>query len=259
MRKRLGRFLNQRIELFGAPMDALTMEDTVRQIDRRISDGQFTQHVVVNVAKVVQMRDDPELAAAVRGCDIINIDGAGIVFGGRFLGLKIPHRVAGIDLFLELLAYAEGEGRSVYLLGATEAVIEKTVSRLRTDYPGLKIAGYHHGYFWNEEAATVARIRESGADMLFVGIGSPLKERFIDRWRDELGVKFAMGVGGSFDVVSGKVHRAPQWMQRAGLEWFYRVIQEPRRMWRRYLVTNTRFLGMLALEKWRSVSRKVRR
>lgn len=237
-------------------MDALTLDGTIREIDRRMSAGLFTQHVVVNVAKIVQMQNDPKLAAAVKACDIINIDGAGIVFGGRFLGLSIPQRVAGIDLFHELLVYAEASGRTVYLLGATQEVIEKAVAKLRSAHPRLRIAGFHHGYFWKDEAAMVARIRKSGADMLFVGIGSPLKEQFIDRWRASLGVKFAMGVGGTFDVVAGKVRRAPRWMQRAGLEWFFRVLQEPQRMWRRYLMTNTQFLKMILSEKCRLLSRR---
>jgi len=240
-----------RLEMFGVPMDAMTMDDTVREIDRRIAAGLFTQHVVVNVAKVVQMQDDPALAAAVKACDIINIDGAGVVFGGRMLGLDIPERVAGIDLFHHLLRHSEKTGLSVFLLGATDEVIERTVVNLRGMYPGLRIAGHHHGYFWKEEQAMVERIRASGADLLFVGIASPMKERFIDRWRDVLGVRFAMGVGGTFDVVAGKVRRAPLWMQRAGLEWLFRVLQEPGRMWRRYLVTNSRFVAMVLREKWR--------
>jgi N-acetylglucosaminyldiphosphoundecaprenol N-acetyl-beta-D-mannosaminyltransferase len=244
------------MELFGVPMDALTMDETVRMIDRRIAAGEFTQHVVVNVAKLVQMQDDPELAAAVRACDIINIDGAGIVLGGRFLGLSIPERVAGIDLFEKLLAHGERAGRSVYLLGAKPEVIEKAAANVRSRFPGLKLAGFHHGYFWDDEESMVRQIRASGAEMLFVGIGSPLKERFIDRWRDQFGVLFAMGVGGTFDVVAGKVRRAPKWMQRLGLEWFFRVLQEPRQMWRRYLVTNTRFALMLLREKWRRLSRR---
>jgi N-acetylglucosaminyldiphosphoundecaprenol N-acetyl-beta-D-mannosaminyltransferase len=243
--------LKDRVELFGVAMDALTMDQTVEEIDRRITAGRFTQHVVVNVAKLVQMQDDPELAAAVRACDIINIDGAGIVLGGRFLGLPIPERVAGIDLFEKLLAHGERAGRSVFLLGATPEVIERAVASIRSRYPHLRLAGFHHGYFWDDEASMVRQIRDSGAEMLFVGIGSPLKERFIDRWRDQFGVVFAMGVGGTFDVVAGKVRRAPKWMQRLGLEWLFRVIQEPRRMWRRYLVTNSRFAFMLLQEKWR--------
>jgi len=225
--------MSTRLEMFGVPMDAMTMAETVREIERRMSVGCFTQHVVVNVAKLVQMQTDSALAEAVKACDIINIDGAGVVLGGRFLGHSIPQRVAGIDLFHQLLVLCETSGRSVFLLGATQAVIEQAVDNLRGSYPRLRIAGFHHGYFWQDEAAMVAAIRESGADMLFVGIGSPLKERFIDRWRTELGVKFAMGVGGTFDVVSGKVRRAPVWMQQAGLEWLFRVLQEPRRLWRR--------------------------
>lgn len=242
--------MSARVELLGVSMDALTMEETVREIDRRIERGHFTQHVVVNVAKLVQMRDDAELAAAVQACDVINIDGAGIVYGGRFMGLEIPERVAGIDLFERLLAYAEKAGRSVYLLGATAEVIQSAVAKLLDKHPKLKIAGFHHGYIWDEEEAIVNDIRASGAEMLFVGIGSPLKERFINRWREQFGVLFAMGVGGTFDVVSGKVRRAPKWMQQRGLEWLFRLLQEPRRMWRRYLVTNTRFIGMLVRERW---------
>lgn len=237
--------MNRRIVAFGAPMDVYTMAETVDFIERRMQQGLFTQHVVVNVAKVVQMQGDPELDTAVRGCDIINIDGAGVVFGGRLLGFDIPERVAGIDLFHELLKMAERTGRSVYLLGATEDVIRRTVEKLGKMYPRLKVGGFHHGYFWKEEAAMVQRIRESKADMLFVGIGSPMKERFIDRWKTELGVSFAMGVGGTFDVVAGKVKRAPKWMQTAGLEWFFRVLQEPGRMWKRYLVTNCQFALMV--------------
>jgi len=243
--------LNARVEFFGVAMDALTIEETVREIDVRISTGQFTQHVVVNVAKLVQMQNDLELAAAVRACDIVNIDGAGVVFGARFLGLHVPQRVAGIDLFYRLLAYGEQTGRSAYFLGAIPDVIEEAVAKIRSRFPNLSIAGYHHGYFWDDEDAMVREIERSGADMLFVGIGSPLKERFIDRWRSDLGVLFAMGVGGTFDVVSGRVKRAPVWMQKVGMEWLFRLAQEPRRMWRRYLTTNARFAGMLLLERLR--------
>jgi N-acetylglucosaminyldiphosphoundecaprenol N-acetyl-beta-D-mannosaminyltransferase len=229
-------------------MDPLTMEETVEEIDRRLSRGMFTQHVVVNVAKVVNMQTDQELADAVNSCDIINIDGAGIVAAGRCLGFAIPERVAGIDLFERLLRYAEAGNKAVFFLGATQPVVEDLVRIVGERHPGLRISGFHHGYFWEDEHAVVRQIRESGTDLLFVGIGSPMKERFIDRWKSELNVGFAMGVGGTFDVVSGKVKRAPRWMQRAGLEWFFRVLQEPRRMWKRYLFTNSRFARMFLSE-----------
>lgn len=229
-------------------MRAWTMTQTIREIDRRLDAALFTQHVVVNVAKLVAMQTDTKLRDAVSSCDIVNIDGAGIVYGGRLLGYSIPERVAGIDLFHQLLKRSEESGRSVYFLGARQHILKDAVSNIRKRYPDLNIAGFHHGYFWDDEKAVVESIRNSKADLLFVGISSPMKEQFIDRWGDKLGVKFAMGVGGTFDVVAGKVRRAPEWMQKLGLEWLYRVIQEPRRMFMRYLTTNSKFAWMLATE-----------
>jgi N-acetylglucosaminyldiphosphoundecaprenol N-acetyl-beta-D-mannosaminyltransferase len=229
------------------------MEETVGLIDAAVAADRFTQHVVVNVAKIVNMQRDPQLDASVRECDIINIDGMGVVLGARLLGHNVPERVAGVDLFHELLAMSASKGYSVYLLGAKNEVVGETTRRVQQLYPGLKLAGYHHGYFWDDEEAMVNKVRESGAQLLFVAITSPKKENFINRWRDQLGVTFVMGVGGTFDVVAGKVKRAPVWMQKWGLEWLYRVIQEPRRMWKRYLVTNSKFAWMLLktkLAKW---------
>ncbi len=239
----------QRIEVLGCPMDVASMGDTVETIRESISTGHFTQHVVVNVAKLVNMRSDPQLKDSVHSCDIINIDGMGVVLGARFLGHKVPERVAGVDLFHELLKMSEENQLSVFLLGATDEVVSKATDNVLTLYPRLKVAGYHHGYFWDNEEALVEKVRASGAQLLFVAITSPKKENFINRWRDQLGVNFVMGVGGTFDVVAGKVKRAPKWMQKYGLEWLYRVIQEPRRMWKRYFTTNLKFAKLLILEK----------
>ncbi|PJI50992.1 MAG: glycosyltransferase [Pseudomonas sp.] len=244
----------KRIDFLGCPMDTASMSETVEAVRDAVISDRFTQHVVVNVAKLVNMRKDAELNESVRCCDIINIDGMGIVLGARFLGYEIPERVAGIDLFHELLAMSEHEGFSVFLLGAKQDVVEATVVKSQALFPNLRIAGYHHGYFWEDEASVVDKIRASGAKLLFVAITSPNKENFINRWRDKLGVIFVMGVGGTFDVVSGKVNRAPYWMQRHGLEWLYRVIQEPSRMWKRYLITNTIFSWTLIVERLRSVN-----
>lgn len=237
--------LPEAVEMLGARMHPWTMEQTVGEIARRLEAGLFTQHVVVNVAKVVNMRSDPALREAVNHCDIINIDGMGVVWGARLLGLDVPERVAGIDLFFRLLRLAEERGEAVFFLGARQAIVDEAVRRLRQRYPRLNIAGWHHGYFWDDEESVVREIADSGATMLFVAITPPKKEQFIHRWRDRLGVKFAMGVGGTFDIVAGKTKRAPKWMQRAGLEWLFRVMQEPRRMWKRYLVTNSKFAWLL--------------
>jgi N-acetylglucosaminyldiphosphoundecaprenol N-acetyl-beta-D-mannosaminyltransferase len=233
----------------GQVMHPLTMQQTVEVIAERIAQGLFTQHVVVNVAKLVNMRKDRRLRDSVNGCDIINIDGMGVVWGARICGIAVPERVSGIDLFYNLLEMASHEGHPVFFLGARQAVVETAVARIQQNLPLLRIAGWHHGYFWDDEESVVEEIRCSGARLLFVAISSPKKENFINRWKDRLGVHFVMGVGGTFDVVAGKIRRAPVWMQHAGSEWFYRLCQEPGRMWSRYLVTNSLY-GALLLREW---------
>lgn len=245
----------KRIELFSCPMDVATMHETVELIRTRIEDRQFTQHVVVNVAKIVHMQRDSVLAGSIRACDIINIDGMGVVWAARMLGVDVPERVAGVDLFYALLEMAAHRGLPVFLLGAAQEVVSATAEVVGRRCPGLIVAGFHHGYFWDDVPAIVEKIRASGARLLFVAITSPKKENFINRWHTPLGADFVMGVGGTFDVVAGKVRRAPLWMQRAGLEWLYRVIQEPGRMWRRYLTTNTQF-AVLLLKAMLRASRK---
>ena len=243
----------KRIEVLGCPMDVASMGETVEAIRGEVAAGRFTQHVVVNVAKLVNMRTDAQLKESVQSCDIINIDGMGVVLGARLLGHAVPERVAGVDLFHELLDMSADNGFSVFLLGAKDDVVAAAAAKVQALYPKLEIAGYHHGYFWDDEAAMVEKIRASGAQLLFVAITSPKKENFINRWRDQLGVNFVMGVGGTFDVVAGKVKRAPVWMQNYGLEWLYRVMQEPGRMWKRYLTTNSQFAWLLAREKLRFI------
>lgn len=232
-------------------MDVMTMDETVELITDNINRKQFLQHVVVNVAKLVSARSDSTLNESIRACDIINIDGMGVVLGARFLGIDVPERVAGVDLFENLIARSEKEGFSVFLLGAKEDVVSRVSSVLKSRHKNLKIAGYHHGYFWDNETEVVNKIRDSGANLLFVAITSPKKENFINRWKDQLGVDFVMGVGGTFDVISGDVKRAPIWMQNYGLEWLYRIIQEPGRMWKRYAYTNMYFLLLLVLARFK--------
>jgi len=233
------------VQLFGVSMHGWTMEETVRDIQGRMEKGLFTQQVVVNAGKLVNMQSDMILHESVSSCDIVNVDGAGVVAVGKMFGLGLPERVTGIDLFYQLLSMAEKNHYSVYFLGAEKVIVDEAVRVLRKDYPELEVAGSHHGYFWEKEEAVVQEISTSGADMLFVAIQSPKKENFINKWHADLGVKYVMGVGGTFDVTAGKVKRAPQWMQDYALEWLYRVIQEPRRLWKRYLFGNCRFLCMV--------------
>lgn len=239
------------ISFLNSRMHTVSMKETVALIRESIKADGFFQHVVVNVAKLVNMQKDAELKKSVEDCDLINIDGQGVVLGARICGHDVPERVAGVDLFHELLAMSQEEQFPVFLLGATEEVVTETNNKVKTQYPNLQVAGYHHGYFWNDEENVVNQIRQSGAKLLFVAITSPKKENFINKWQDKLGVNFVMGVGGTFDVVAGKVSRAPKWMQKYGLEWLYRVIQEPKRMFMRYFTTNSKFALLLLKEKFK--------
>lgn len=237
--------------MFGVPLHPLTMSATVDRIGSLLRSGGRHQHVALNAAKVVALRDDPTLATIVRNCSVVSADGQAVVWAARLLGVAVPERVAGIDLMDELLARAAQEGWSAYFLGAKHDIVAATVDEECRRHPGLRVAGFRDGY-WSpeEEPDVVATVAASGADLLFVAIPTPRKERFLAEHLDSLGVTFAMGVGGSFDVVAGLTSRAPRWMQRLGLEWAHRLVQEPRRMFRRYLVGNTRFIALTLRERF---------
>lgn len=236
-----------KVHAFGCDIDAIGLDATVDAVARVLErPGPPVQHVSVNALKVVMMRDDPEFARIVGECSLANADGQSVVWGCGMLGRPLPERVAGIDLFGRLVSLAAERGYRVFLLGARPEVVERTAEVLQERNPGLLVSGTRDGYF-DESAidSVVEQVRASGADMLFVAMPSPAKELFLSRTLPDLRVAFAMGVGGSFDVVAGVTDRAPRWMQRFGLEWSYRLIQEPGRMWRRALVVNARFVWIL--------------
>ncbi len=242
----------QRIFVLGCPIDNLSLKETHARIDEIIAGRVPSQHVVINVDKILKIRRDSELLRIVSACDLINPDGMPVVWASRLLGTPLKERIAGIDLMEKLVERSQKSGYRLYFLGAREDVIAKVIAHYRRKYPGIDIAGYRNGY-WDqlEEGRVVENIRQSGADILFVAISSPKKELFLNRYLKEMGVPFVMGVGGSFDVVAAKVKRAPLWMQKAGLEWFFRFCQEPHRLWRRYLIGNTAFLVLLCKEVFR--------
>jgi N-acetylglucosaminyldiphosphoundecaprenol N-acetyl-beta-D-mannosaminyltransferase len=236
-----------RVTLLGLPVDILSSDETVERIITAIDTRQRCQHVALNVAKLVNARTNAELDRDVRDSDIVGIDGMGIVYALRLLGHRVPQRVAGVDLFESLMAECANRGLRPYLLGATPEVLCEARRNLSELHPGLIFAGSHHGYFTTEqEAAVCEQIRASGADCLFIAMPTPRKERFMARHRDSLGVPFVMGVGGTLDVVAGLVKRAPASVQDLGLEWAYRMMQEPRRLASRYIRTNLIF-GVLLL------------
>jgi N-acetylglucosaminyldiphosphoundecaprenol N-acetyl-beta-D-mannosaminyltransferase len=236
-------------QILGVDVHAVTMDQALAICRRAIDTGDHLTIGVVNAAKIVAMHRDPHLHDAVAGSDLVLADGMAVVWAGKVLRRRLPGRVTGIDLFEQLLGLADERGYGVYFLGATQQVVDTVVQRVRQRYPRLRIVGSRNGYFPDEQAGGVAEeIRASRADLLFVAMTSPRKELFLDRFGATLNVRVCHGVGGSFDVLAGKVRRAPRIWQRLGLEWLYRVVQEPRRMWKRYLVTNIAFLHLVLVE-----------
>ena len=234
-------------DLFGVPVTAITMDKVLALVDEAVAIRRPLQIGVVNVAKLVNMRRDVELRADVLSSDLVLADGMAVVWASRLLGRPLPERVAGIDLMMGMLARANRAGHRVYCLGATPEVLAGVLGRIKREYPGITIAGSHHGYFKeSEEAAVAAHIEAARPDILLIAMTSPRKERFLSRWSRQLAVPVCHGVGGSFDVFAGYVQRAPERWQRMGLEWLYRVKQEPRRLWKRYFTTNSAFVAMVA-------------
>ncbi|KGI73611.1 hypothetical protein HMPREF9463_01425 [Collinsella sp. 4_8_47FAA] len=234
-----------RYPILNTYVNAISLDETVDEIEKIIASGVPTQHVVINASKVNLMEADPELASIVNECPLINADGASIVWAAKKLGVPLGERVTGIDLFQRLVGLASEKGYRIYLFGAKEEVVTKVKAIFEERYPGIRIVGYRNGYF-NEadEPQIVSDMAASGADMMFVAFSSPKKEYWVHKYIDQIGIPFVMGVGGSFDVVAGVTDRAPTWMQEHGLEWFYRFIQEPGRLWKRYIIGNLKFVAL---------------
>lgn len=242
--------MSRRIKLMGCAIDNLSMEETLQTVEKFVQTGKPHQHVVVNVDKLVKASRDADLRRIINDCALVNVDGMPVVWAARLLGMPLKERVAGVDLFEALMRRAADKGWRVFLLGAREEVVSAVAILYQHKYPQLVLAGYRNGYWKTEteEAYVVEQIRAAQPDILFVAISSPQKEQFLGRYQEAMRVPFAMGVGGTFDVAIGRVKRAPRWMQQSGLEWFYRFLQEPRRMFRRYFIDDMAFVWLLLKE-----------
>ena len=241
------------INLLGTPICNLTMQETLDMVSNAIQTNKHLHHTVVNAGKIVAMHENPELKESVVNADIINADGQAVVWASKLLGQPLKERVAGIDLMENLVKLAYDKQYKIFFFGAKEEIVKKVVDIYSHQYSPSIIAGYRNGYFRKEDERTIAQqIADSNANILFVAISSPTKENFLYQNKDLLqNINFTMGVGGSFDVVAGYVKRAPLWMQKAGLEWLFRVYQEPKRMFKRYLVGNTKFIKLVIQYKFR--------
>ncbi|MFS0883373.1 WecB/TagA/CpsF family glycosyltransferase [Metabacillus niabensis] len=240
------------INIFGLDVASLTLEETITEIEKYIIQKRKVQHVVINASKVVMMKKDLQLKAIIKSCPIINADGQSIVWAARFLGKRLPERVTGIDIMERLISESSKKSYKLYFFGAKQNVVKRLVEHYTELYPNIEIVGYRNGYFKeSEELEIVNEINKSGADILFLGFSSPKKEYWLAKYNEHLDIPFRMGVGGSFDVITGVTKRAPIWMQKAGLEWFYRFLQEPKRMFKRYLFGNILFIVYTIMEKFK--------
>lgn len=223
------------VDILGVRVDALTLEQAVARIDGFIRSGQPHQVVTVNPEFLVQARGDAGFRACLERADLALADGVGLLPAARLLGHRLPGRVTGVDITISLMALCAQAGYRVYLLGAAEGVAAATATALQTRYPGLQIAGYHAGSpNPAHDTEQVTRVREALPQVLLVAYGAPDQDLWIARNLQQLGVPVAIGVGGTFDYLSGRVPRAPELLRRWGLEWLYRLVRQPWR-WRRQL------------------------
>jgi N-acetylglucosaminyldiphosphoundecaprenol N-acetyl-beta-D-mannosaminyltransferase len=238
--------VRDRVDVIGAPIDALDRGGVMRRILDWGARRESRIVSICNAHSVVTARDDPDFAAAIRQSDLATPDGMPVVWLMRALGRRGQERVDGPDLMWDLCALADERGAPIYLYGSTPETVELLQGRLRASFPRLAIAGVESPPFREltpaEDAAAVHRINVSGAQLVFVGLGCPRQEKWMLAHRNRVNAVM-IGVGAAFDFHAGTVRRAPTWMQDNGLEWLHRLVSEPRRLWRRYLVTNSLFIA----------------
>jgi N-acetylglucosaminyldiphosphoundecaprenol N-acetyl-beta-D-mannosaminyltransferase len=231
-----GMEARRRVWILGTGIDMLTMEGACAQIEAFIREGLPKQVVTADASALVLANRDSEFQEVVQNSALVTADGAGVLWASRKLREPLPERVSGVDLVDELCRISAQKGYRVFFLGSAPGVAEEAAQNLCAKYPGLTIAGTAHGFFSpEEESQIVERIRNSRTDILFVGMGMPKQEIFIFRNLYGLNAKVAIGVGGSFDVLSGRVKRAPLLLQKLRLEWLWRLIQNPRK-WRKVVL-----------------------
>ena len=231
------------VHMLGVGMANVTMQEALAQIASAVEGDVRKSFAFVNADCLNQAAVNPAYARVLSRQAAVFADGSGIRLAARLRGVHMKDNVNGTDLFPLLCAWAAREGHGLFLLGARDGIAAEVARRMQADYPGLIISGTQHGYYPpQDEDKVIEAINASGARILLVAMGAPHQELWIGRHRDELTSNAAIGVGGLFDFYSGRIPRAPMWMRRSGLEWIYRLRQEPSRMWRRYVLGNPVFL-----------------
>lgn len=241
---------NPRITILNTLIDVLDVQQTIELVEKYVKTKTPLHLMGVNADKINEVNQNERMKQIVNSCGVINADGASVVLASKVLKTPLPERVAGIDLMQSLVELSAEKGYSVYLLGAKQEVVDKTAKVFIQKYPNIRIVGTHDGYFKKSDWSLISKeLYEKNPDFVFVGITSPLKEYLIEYLQENGHNSVFMGVGGSFDVISGNIPRAPLWMQRANLEWLFRMIYEPKRLFKRYCVGNWIFVSAVLKEK----------
>ena len=233
--------IKEPVKILDVPVHPLTMGEAVSVLEESITSGEQAFVVTANAEIIMMCQEDADYKRIVsQDAQLVLPDGAGAVWAGRHLGYKIPERVAGFDLYCQLLDKAAQKGYKAFFFGGSPGIAEAAKAKSEELYPGVQVVGCRNGYFKEEESqAIIDEINASGADMLFAALGAPKQEKWLVRYREQLKPKILMGIGGSFDVFAGKMERAPKWMQDASLEWLFRLYKQP-----------SRFMRMMALPKF---------
>lgn len=221
----------QTASVLGFPVDLLTMESALATIEEFIAEGGSHVVVTADAAGLVTATQDEEHAEVLRSADLVTADSVGVLWAGKRAGHPFPHRVSGVDLAEKLIARSADKGYRVYFLGAAPGVAEQAAEKMRLKFPGCNIVGARHGFFPAESDSVVAvEVAEFKPDVLLVAMGIPRQEKFIAKTREIIKAKVAIGVGGTFDVLSGNIKRAPKVIQKLKLEWLWRLIKDPKKI-----------------------------
>ena len=244
--------MKKEINIFNIKLHPYSKREFLDIIETNLALGNKIVQNGVNASSINELIKDPKLKNAYCNSDLVNIDGMSMVWASRFMGYSIPERVACPDLAMDILKMAEKRYNSVFFLGADQKNLELSIKEINKLYPNLIISGYRNGYFQEtNEKEIIELINSGGTDILFLGMPSPKKEFFMEKNKESLQIKYSLGVGGFFDILSGKTKRAPSWMQKNGFEWLYRFSQEPKRLWSRYMLGNIKFITIVLKEKFK--------
>lgn len=239
-----------RIRFLNTQVDNLTMTEAINEIDKLVQKRVPSYVVTPNVDHIVKLEKDEEFKNVYKNADLILTDGMPLIWISKLKGNPIKEKVSGSDLFPKVCKLASDKGYSIFLLGAAEGVADKAAEKLKNKYKGLNIAGtYSPSYGFekkNDEIEKIIKIiNECKPDILAVGLGAPKQEKFLYKYKDKLNVPISLAVGASIDFEAGNIERAPIWMQKSGLEWFYRLCKEPKRMFKRYIIDDIKIISIM--------------